>query len=82
MVKTRIAMKLFLTYAGLAIICIVTVGIFTTVSLKSYYLERIASHLESNAQLVRHITKQDLFLGNLSDIDSQNKNLGREECSL
>ena len=71
-------MKLFLTYAGLAIICIVTVGIFTTLSLKNYYLERIASHLKSNAQLVRHIMKQDLSLGNLSDIDSQSKSLGRE----
>ena len=55
-----------------------TVGIFTTASLKNYYLERISFNLKSNAQLVKDIVKQDLTFGNLTNINSQSKILSKE----
>jgi two-component system phosphate regulon sensor histidine kinase PhoR len=76
--KIRVWHKLFLTYIGIVIICTVTVSIFVTVSLKNYYLRSLASNLKSNAQLVKDIVKQDLTFGNLSNIDSQSKILGKE----
>ena len=76
--KIKIAWKLFLTYLGIVALCMVTVGIFATISLKNYYLEKIAANLKSNAQLVKKLIKQDLILGNLSNIDSQSKILGKE----
>ena len=76
--KNKIAWKLFLTYVGIIIICMATVGIFTTVSLKNYYLERIASNLESNALLVKDLIKEDLTGEDLFNVDFKSKALGKE----
>jgi len=67
-----------LTYVGIIIICMVTAGIFTTVSLKNYYLERIASNLESNALLVKELIKEDLTGEDLFNVDFKSKTLGKE----
>ncbi len=76
--KNKIAGKLFLTYLGLVIICMLPMAIFTATSLKGYYLERIAGNLKSNAYLVKNFVQQDLISKNLTNIDAQSKILGRE----
>ncbi len=78
MIRTKIVWKLFLTYIGLIVICALTVGIFSTVSLRNYYLGGITSNLKSNAHLVRNLVKPDLSSGKLSNIDSQTKILSKE----
>jgi len=76
--KIKVWHKLFLTYVGIVIICIVTVGIFAGVSLKDYYLERIASNLKSNALLVKELIKDDFVKKNSSNINFKSKTFGRK----
>ncbi len=74
----RISGKLFFTYLIIIIICVISVGLFSTFYLRDFYLNHLSSNLESNATLVKDILYPDLTKNNLSQINSKVKMLGEE----
>ncbi|NOX98050.1 MAG: phosphate regulon sensor histidine kinase PhoR [Nitrospirae bacterium] len=64
MLRGKIFWKLFLTYAGLAIICMVAFGFFVSIYFENYYVERIAASLKSEA-IIRNMMFLGAVLGSL-----------------
>ncbi|HAJ33242.1 MAG TPA: PAS domain-containing sensor histidine kinase [Candidatus Atribacteria bacterium] len=74
----KISWKLFFTYIIIIIICVMTIGLLSTVQLRNFYINHLASNLESNATLIKNFLYEDLSENNLSGIKSKTETLGRE----
>ncbi|MBU4483151.1 MAG: cell wall metabolism sensor histidine kinase WalK [Actinobacteria bacterium] len=74
----KISVKLFLTYVIIIIVCVLSTGIFATIYLRNFYIDHLASNLESNATLVKEFLYKDLTENNLSQIKSKTEALGKE----
>ncbi len=79
MFRMKIAWKLFLTYTGVGIICVITIAIFGTRILKDYSLKGINDHfIKRDAWLVKELIKKDVLEGNLAKINERTKTLGEK----
>ncbi|MEA2021934.1 MAG: ATP-binding protein [Candidatus Caldatribacteriota bacterium] len=74
----KISWKLFFTYIAIIIICTISIGLFSTFYLRNFYINHLASNLESNATLVKNILYKDLTENNFSRMTSKAETLGNE----
>jgi len=74
----KISWKLFFTYIIIIIICVMAISLLSTIQLRNFYINHLASNLESNAALVKDILYKDLTENNLSRITSKTETLGKE----
>ena len=74
----KISWKLFFTYIIIIIICVMAISLLSTIQLRNFYINHLASNLESNATLVKDILYKDLTENNLSWITSKTETLGKE----
>ncbi|MBI4619490.1 MAG: HAMP domain-containing protein [Desulfobacterales bacterium] len=78
MPNLKIVWKLFLTQTSLIIISLLTIGLYSGISLKGHYLEQLAPQLTTNAVLIREIVGKQLIKGKRDTIDFLTKKLGSE----
>ena len=74
----KISWKLFLTYIIIIIIFAISVELLATFYLRNYYIDHLASDLESTAHLIKDFLYQDITENNLFQIKSKTGALGKE----
>lgn len=74
----KISWKLFFTYISIIVICVIAIGLLSTIQLRNFYINHLASNLESNATLIKNFLYEDLSENNLSEIKSKTEALGKE----
>ena len=74
----NISWKLFLTYIIIIIAFAVSIGLLATFHLRNYYIDRLASDLESTAHLIKDFLYQDITEKNSFQIKSKTEALGKE----
>lgn len=74
----KISWKLFLTYIIIIIIFAISVELLATFYLRNYYIDHLASDLESTAHLIKDFLYQDITENNSLQIKSKTDTLGKE----
>jgi hypothetical protein len=63
MVRPRFTIKIFLSYIIIIAITSLSLGIFSTITLKNHYIKNIEKKLETNALLVKNfLSEKSTFL--------------------
>jgi len=74
----KISWKLFLTYIIIIITFTISIELLATFHLRNYYIDHLASDLESTANLIKDFLYQDITENNLFQIKSKTEALGKE----
>ncbi len=74
----KISWKLFFTYIIIIIIFAISIELLATFHLRNYYIDYLASDLESTAHLIKDFLYKDISENNLFQIKSKTETLGKE----
>jgi two-component system phosphate regulon sensor histidine kinase PhoR len=74
----KISWKLFLTYIIIIITFTISIELLATFHLRNYYIDHLASDLESTANLIKDFLYQDITENNLFQLKSKTEALGKE----
>jgi two-component system phosphate regulon sensor histidine kinase PhoR len=74
----KISWKLFFTYIVIIIIFAISIELLATFHLRNYYIDHLASDLESTAHLIKDFLYKDITENNLFLIRSKTEALGKE----
>jgi two-component system phosphate regulon sensor histidine kinase PhoR len=74
----KISWKLFLTYIIIIIIFAISIELLATFHLRNYYINHLASDLESTANLIKDFLYQDITENNLFQLKSKTEALAKE----
>jgi len=74
----KISWKLFLTYIIIIITFTISIELLATFHLRNYYIDHLASDLESTANLIKDFLYKDITENNLFQIKSKTEALAKE----
>lgn len=77
MPKKRILWQLFPSYIAVIVLSVLAIALLATNSIKSFYLNKEKSRLESTALMIEALVRDELLMETHSEIDAICKNFGK-----